>query len=217
MVSPALTRASAARRGVVLEGISVAWMAAEAVLAIGAGIAARSVLLTAFGFDSVIELLSAGLLWWRLSRESRSADTERLEVIEVRATRVSAGLLVALCIYVAATSAAGLIAHVEAAQSVLGLGVAAAAIIVMPALAIGKRRANQVLQSAALKGDIAETAVCAYMAMTVLLGVGLNRLFGWGWVEYVAAAVLLVWLVRETTEVVAAARSGRTHACCDGD
>jgi len=46
------------RAGVRLEVVTVAWMAVEAVLAIGAGIVARSVLLTAFGFDSVIELLS---------------------------------------------------------------------------------------------------------------------------------------------------------------
>ena len=37
------------RRGVELEVVRVAWMAAEAVLATGAGIAPRSVLLTALG------------------------------------------------------------------------------------------------------------------------------------------------------------------------
>ena len=54
----AIERTAAVRMGVRLEVITVVWMAFEAVLAIGAGIAARSVLLTAFGFDSVIELLS---------------------------------------------------------------------------------------------------------------------------------------------------------------
>jgi divalent metal cation (Fe/Co/Zn/Cd) transporter len=215
MAALAMTRASAARRGVLLEGISVVWMIAEAALAIGAGIAARSVLLTAFGFDSVIEVLSAGLLFWRLSREASGADIRRLQLTEVRATRLSAVLLVVLCLYVAGTSIAGLVAHVEPDASLLGLAVAAAATVIMPALAVGKRRANRVLQSAALKADVAETTVCAYMAVTVVLGVGLNRLVGWWWAEYVAAAILLFWLGRETMEVVQAARSGRAHACHD--
>src|SRR3981081_491863 len=51
-------RALAVRQGVRLELIPVGWMAAEAVIAVGAGIAAKSVLLTAFGLDSVVELLS---------------------------------------------------------------------------------------------------------------------------------------------------------------
>ena len=60
-------RTAALRSGVRLEVVTVVWMALEAVLAIGAGIAARSVLLTAFGLDSVIELLSGVTLLWRPS------------------------------------------------------------------------------------------------------------------------------------------------------
>jgi len=212
------SRPQHAARGVLLERASVAWMAIEAALAIGAGVAARSVLLTTFGFDSLLELLSAALLAWRLSREAHGADMESLERIEIRATRLSAGLLVALCIYVVvATSAAGLVARVEPEASLLGLGVAAAAIVVMPTLAHGKRVVNRVLKSAALRADIAETRVCAYMAGTVVSGVALNRVAGWWWAEYVAAAGLLFWLVRETIEAVEAAREGRAHVCCNDD
>jgi divalent metal cation (Fe/Co/Zn/Cd) transporter len=32
------------------------------------------------------------------------------------------------------------------------------------------------------------------------VGLVLNILFGWRWVEYIAALVFLVWLVRETLE-----------------
>ena len=40
-------------------------MAVEAAVAIGAGVAAHSLVLEAFGIDSVIELTSAGVLIWR--------------------------------------------------------------------------------------------------------------------------------------------------------
>ena len=89
----AMHRKAAVRAGVRLEILTVGWMAVEAVLAIGAGIAARSVLLTAFGFDSVIELLSGITLIWRLSSEARGAEAPRTETVERRAT-VAAVLLV---------------------------------------------------------------------------------------------------------------------------
>jgi len=84
---------AALRTGVRLEVFTVAWMFAEAVLAIGAGVGARSVLLTGFGFDSVIELLSGVTLLWRLSSEARGLSAPNLESVERRATRISAVLL----------------------------------------------------------------------------------------------------------------------------
>jgi divalent metal cation (Fe/Co/Zn/Cd) transporter len=181
-------------------------MAAEAVLAIGAGIVARSVLLTAFGFDSVIELISGGTLLWRLSSESRGASTERVERVERRATRISAVLLVLLCAYVVLVGFGGLVAKLRPEASVLGVGVAAAAVLVMPLLAWRKRRANLVIGSPALRADIAETITCAYLAAATLVGAGLNLVAGWWWAEYVAALVLLVFIVMETKEAIESAR-----------
>jgi len=205
-------RATAARSGVHLEGLSVAWMVAEAALAIGAGVVARSVLLTAFGFDSIIELLSGGVLLWRLSVEHRGGDLETVERTEVRATQASAVLLIALCLYVVGTAAAGVLLRVEPERSALGIGVAAAALVVMPLLARGKRRVNQVMKSAALRADVAETVTCAYMAATVLVGLVLHALVGWWWAEYVAAAGLLYWLIGEAREAWEAVREGRGRA-----
>jgi divalent metal cation (Fe/Co/Zn/Cd) transporter len=183
-------------------------MAAEAVLAIGAGIAARSVLLTAFGFDSVIELLSGVTLLWRLSSEARGAGTPRMESIERRATVISAALLVLLSAYLVLVGLGGLVARLHPAGSALGVAVAAAAVLVMPVLAWRKRRANSVLGSAALRADIAETITCAYMAAATLAGAGLNLLFGLWWAEYAAAIALLVFIVIEAREAVEAARGG---------
>lgn len=78
-------RAVAIRRGVRLETSTVVWMALEAVLAIGAGIAARSVPLTAFGADSLIELLSGATVLWRLKVEAAGGSDTRLDLVERRA------------------------------------------------------------------------------------------------------------------------------------
>jgi divalent metal cation (Fe/Co/Zn/Cd) transporter len=183
-------------------------MAAEAVLAIGAGIAARSVLLTAFGFDSVIELLSGVTLLWRLTSEARGAPPARMEGIEHRATVISAALLVLLSAYLVLVGLGGVVAQVHPSGSALGVAVSAVAAVVMPILAWRKLRVNSVLESPALRADIAETITCAYMAAATLAGAGLNLLFGLWWAEYAAAAALLVFIVMEAREAVESARAG---------
>ena len=193
-------RQAAVRAGLRLEVASVIWMAVEAVLAIGAGVAARSVLLTAFGFDSVIELISGGTLLWRLSSEARGASSERMEIVERRATQISAVLLVLLCAYLVFVGLAGLSARLRPEGSALGVGVAAAAVVVMPLLAWRKRRVNVTLGSSALRADIAETITCAYMAAATLAGTALNLVAGLWWAEYAAALALLFFIGMETKE-----------------
>jgi divalent metal cation (Fe/Co/Zn/Cd) transporter len=181
-------------------------MAVEAVLAIGAGIAARSVLLTAFGADSLIELLSGGTLLWRLRIEATGGDKARVETVERRAEWISAALLILLCAYVLVTAIGGLVLRIQPERSWLGVAVSAVAVIVMPWLAARKRAANQTIQSAALRADIAESITCAYLAGVTLAGTAVDALTGLWWVEYIAALLLLWWLVPEAREALAAAK-----------
>lgn len=207
-----ITRREAVRRGVRLEILTIAWMVAEAVIAIGAGIAARSVLLTAFGVDSVVELLSALVLYRRLSEES----AENVARLERNATRVSAVLLVLLCGYVVLSSIAGVVFRIKPEGSPLGVAVALAALIGMPLLARAKRRVNRVLQSPSLRADIAETASCAYLAGVTLAGLLASGRFGWWWAQYVAAIALLVWLLPETREALQEARNNGFNPTGEG-
>ena len=55
-------RAALVQEAFGLEYLTIGWMVIEASVAIGSGIVARSVTLIAFGIDSVIELVSAGVL-----------------------------------------------------------------------------------------------------------------------------------------------------------
>jgi divalent metal cation (Fe/Co/Zn/Cd) transporter len=208
---PYASRAAALKAGVRLEVATVLWMVIEATVSIGSGVAAQSILLTAFGFDSLIELLSGGVLLWRLSAEARKADPERIEQVEQRAALISAVLLALLCLYLVVTVILGIVTRIEPEKSVTGIAISAAAAVLMPLLAWGKRRTNQRLQSVALRADIAETVTCGYMAATVLIGVVLNGLFGLWWIEYVAAIGLLYWLIGETREAWERARE-ENHA-----
>ena len=82
-----------------IEYLTIAWMVIEGVVAIGAGIEAHSLTLTAFGIDSVIELVSAGVLVWRLAVELRHGQTFA-ETAERNAARIGGALLLALAGYV---------------------------------------------------------------------------------------------------------------------
>ena len=64
-------------------------------------------MLIAFGADSVIELMSAGVLIWRLSLELKQGRAFA-EDIERRAGRVAGGLLFLLAAYVIAAAGWGL-------------------------------------------------------------------------------------------------------------
>ena len=93
-----------------LEAITLLWMVVEASVSIGAGIAAGSLLLIAFGADSVIELISAGVLFWRLRLEAMAQpdDTEMVEAVERRASRIGGYLLYVLSAYVVLQALYGL-------------------------------------------------------------------------------------------------------------
>lgn len=203
---------TALREGIALEIVSIAWMVLEAALAIGAGVAARSVLLTGFGLDSVIELLSASLLLWRLTAGGRTDDSERVERMEQRAAWLAALLLLLLAVYLVVSSVVGLVTRFEPENSWLGLVVAGLAVVIMPALGWRKRVVARKLHSAALRADAVESLACAYLALATLAGVGASTLLGWWWAEYVAALVVAVLILREARETFAEAREARAAA-----
>jgi divalent metal cation (Fe/Co/Zn/Cd) transporter len=199
-------RTTAVRSGIRIEIITVIWMTIEMAVSIVAGIAAGSILLIAFGIDSLIELISGGILLWRLLVERRGGDVEQVERAEHKAAWVVAIALALLCAYVLISAVYGLIVHAKPESSTLGISISAAAVLFMPYLATVKRRISSRIQSEALAGDAVSSITCAYMAGTVLVGLVFNAFFGWWWVENVAALLFLVWLLRETWEAFDEAR-----------
>ncbi len=205
------------RAGVRVELVTVGWMILEAAVAIGAGVAAGSALLTAFGVDSVIELVSGGVLLWRLVTESRGAALARVERAERRAAWIVGIGLALLCIYVAASSGFELLTRSHPSPSPVGIGLAIAALVLMPWLAWRKRVIAAYIGSAALRGDAACSITCAYMAATLLIGLVLTAALGWWWADGVAALALLFWLVPEAREALEGARVGRAGCGCGDD
>ena len=185
-------RARLRRRGFWLEYASMAWMVVEAGVAIAAGIAAASIALVAFGLDSVIELFSAAIVVWQLRGEGEDRET--------RAVRLIGVTFFALAAYLTAQSIHDLVSEARPEQSVAGIAVTAAALLVMPGLAIAKRRTGNALDNRTLIADSAETAFCAFTSAAALIGVGLNSWLGWWWADPAAALVIAALAVREGIE-----------------
>ena len=210
-------RRAEVRAGIQIEIITIAWMVVEAAVAIGAGILARSVLLTAFGIDSIIELVSGGVLLWRLRVEAAGTSVERVEWAEKRAAWITGIGLALLCVYVVAMAVLALVTRTRPEGSLVGIGLAVVAVIGMPVLARTKRQIATQIGSAALRGDAACSITCAYMAGTLLVGLLLNTVFGWWWADSLAALALVYWLGREAREALDGARAGRGACACGED
>lgn len=163
----------------------------EAVVAIGAGVAAGSIALVGFGADSLIEVTSALGLIWRLRRAGPEASDADVAESEAKALRIVAVTFFLLGAYVGFEAVRNLAGANEPSTSTLGLALAVASLIVMPALALSKQRVARRMGSRALRADAAETWVCSYLSLALLVGLGLNALVGWWWADPLAGLAML--------------------------
>ena len=173
---------------------TIVWLLVEVVVSGFAAWRARSPALFAFGGDSVVELASAVVVLWRF-RSGSAGETE-----ENRAARMAGALLFVVAGCVTMMSAMSLFGYGETKPSVMGVVILLLAAVVMPLLALVKRKLSAVTGSAALRAEATESAVCAYLSLVALLGVGLNTVWHISWADPVAALVVvpvLVWEGRE--------------------
>jgi divalent metal cation (Fe/Co/Zn/Cd) transporter len=188
------------RRAVRLEIGTIAWTTIEAGVAIIAGIAAGSLALTGFGFDSLIELFSAGLVLRRLRAQLAGSNTEEDEGRERRALRAIAVSFWVLAAYLVIDGTVSLISGSGPEHSLVGIALSAAALVIMPGLAWSKRRLGQLLDSQLLLADAAETGFCAWLALSALLGLVLSGTVGWTWADPVAGLVIAAFAIYEGRE-----------------
>ena len=197
------------RRALVLEYLTVGWNVAEGIIAVAAAVASGSVALLGFGIDSFVEVLSGGILIWRLASEKGTMDHEAVERLDRRAHRLVAISLFALAAYVASDSLWTLWHRDHPRPSAVGIVLTSVSIGVMWSLVGAKRKAAAALGSRALEADAFQTTACWWLSVITLLGVGLNALFGWWWADPVAALVMVPIIAREGIEAL------RGETCCD--
>ena len=184
------------RRVLQLQVITLIWMSVEAIVSLLTAWHSHSPALFAFGGDSLIELLSAAVVFWRF----------RFTLGEARAARIAGGLLFALAGFVVLTSILSLIGYRQAQRSLFGIGILLAAAVMMPWLASRKRKLAVVTSSAALKADAVESALCGYMAWIALAGLVMNAIWNKQWADPLAALALTPLILREGWEAIHSSR-----------
>ncbi len=198
-------RISVARYGKLLGILTVCWGVTEAALALWSAARTGSVSLTGFGLDSVIEVLSALAVWWRMSHEM---NHERRHHAERVSLKITGYCLLGLGGYVLVDACLHLYRQDYASVGRLGVAVTAAALVCMPLLAREKRRVGRALSSGAMMTDAKQTDFCMYQAAIVLLGLLCHSLFGINWADGVAALILVPLLIRAGTLAL------RGEQCC---
>jgi len=205
-------RSEDVRFALLLTYITLGWMTIEGAASLLLGWTSKSLLLEAFGIDSVVELFSAGVLLWRLRVEAKgNADEARVENVEHRAARLVGYTLYLLVLYVICNSAYGLfVAHrvTDTHESVWGILIGLVAKIGMPILAGFKLKVAARLNSRALRADAIESITCGYLSIVLMVGLAATWLLGWWWLDSVAALALIPFLIKEGR----AAISGKE--CC---
>src|SRR5664279_5545087 len=196
---PTVDRQPLVREAFRLEWITIGWMVIEAVVAIGWGIVCGSLVLLAFGLDSVIELISAGVLVWRLSVELRhghvfSENAERV------AGRIGGALLFTLAAYVAVAAGWNLWTQHHGESSAPGFIVTLLAIPIMRYLATRKIDLANRLGSRALRADAVESITCGWLSAVVVVSLGAQAIFGAWWIDSAGSLVILWFLVKEGRE-----------------
>jgi divalent metal cation (Fe/Co/Zn/Cd) transporter len=195
--------------------ITLGWMTIEGAASLLLGWASKSLLLEAFGIDSVIELFSAVVLLWRLQVESSgTATSEHVNVVEHRAARLIGYSLYALIVYVILNSGYGLFIAkriTDTHESVWGILIGLVAKIGMPILAAYKLKVAARLNSPALRADAIESITCGYLSIVLMIGLAATWLLGWWWLDSVAALALIPFLIKEGREAI------HGESCCDSD
>ena len=201
---PADERERLVRRVRLLAWLGNGWHFVEFAIAVAAGVAASSIALIGFGFDSLIEALAGFVILWRFAASrSHSGDAER------RAQQLVAGSYFVLAAYIGVESMRTLVAADHPDASWVGIGLAAFTAPTMPLLARAKQRVGNKLNSSATVSEATQNMICAYLSIALLVGLGLNALLDWWWADPAAALVIAGVALKEGRE------SWRGDACCD--
>jgi len=202
---PARERGALERRAKRLAWGANLWHLVEFGVAVGAGAAAGSIALIGFGFDSVIEVLAGGVIIWLFSgRRGSSHAAER------RAQQLIAATFVVLVAFIGVEAIRDLAGGHHPHASWVGIGLAAFTAPAMLLLARAKRDVGRRLSSSAAVSEAGQNALCAYLSVTLLVGLLANALFGWWWADPAAALVIAGVAANEALE----SWRGESCDCC---
>ena len=184
------------KKALLLSYFTVGYNVLEGIASIFAGLFAGSIALVGFGLDSFVESLSGCIMIWRFRKHGKITEEEE-EKVELRATKLIAYTFLILGSYVLYESIKKLYFHEIPNTSLLGIIIAIVSIIVMPVLFYMKYQTGKSVNSKSLVADSKQTLACTFMSVALLIGLGLNYLYGLWWADPVVGLIIVVFLIKE--------------------
>ncbi len=190
------------KKALLLSYFTVGYNILEGVVSILAGLlAGGSIALVGFGLDSFVESLSGGVMIWRFRKHGKISEEEE-EKVERRATRLVAYTFFVLGAYVLYESIRKLYLREAAEPSLFGIIIAIVSVIVMPVLFYLKYQTGKSIGSRSLVADSRETLACVFLSVSLLIGLGLNYLYGIWQADPVVGLIIVGFLAKEGYETL---------------
>jgi cation diffusion facilitator family transporter len=184
------------KRALFLSYFTVGYNILEGLVSILAGVIAGSIALVGFGLDSFVESLSGGVMIWRFTQHGKLSK-EGEEKIEKKAVKLVGYTFFILGLYVLYESVKKLYFREIPDPTLLGIIIAIVSIIVMPLLFLMKYRTGKAIGSRSLMADSKETLACLLLSVALLIGLGLNYLFGLWQADPIVALGIVLFLFKE--------------------
>ena len=187
-------------RAVLLSLTSVVWGGSMAVLASISAVRTGSLALGGYALDSAIDAAASVVLVWRFRVELR--HPHRGDRLESRAALAVGIALLLAATYVAIAAVRALREGGRVHPTPAAVAIAVASLLVLPPLALAKRRTGTALGSEALRHDAFLTAMAAVLAVLTLAGMALSSAAHVTWADPIAALVMAVILAVDGVEAV---------------
>lgn len=184
------------KKALLLSYFTVGYNLVEGIVSIFAGLLAGSIALVGFGLDSFVESLSGSVMIWRFRKQGKISKEEE-ERVEKKAIRLVAYTFFLLGAYILYESVKKIYFHEIPDPSLFGIIIAIVSIIVMPVLFYMKYRTGESINSRSLVADSKQTLACVFLSVALLIGLGLNYLYGLWQADSVVGFVVVAYLIKE--------------------
>lgn len=184
------------KKALSLSYFTIGYNVLEGIISIFAGLLAGSIALIGFGLDSFVESSSGSVMIWRFRKHGKISEEEE-EKVEKKAIRFVAYSFFILGAYVLYESVKKLYFHEIPDPSLLGIIIAIVSIIVMPVLFYMKYQTGESINSRSLVADSKQTLTCVFLSVALLIGLGLNYLYGLWQADPIVGLVIVIFLIKE--------------------
>lgn len=172
----------------------------EVIVSLTAGFSSGSSALIGWGLDSVVEVISASTLWWRLKGELHDIPEERVVQRQKITLFVIASSFLLISIFITWDSVSKFLNRETPDWSTAGLVILLISLLANPVLIWYKYRYGKKLDSKELIADSKDTFVCLYQTVAVLAGLLAVHYLGWWWADPVAALLIVPYALKEGWE-----------------